>query len=101
LQFCAFIDRSFELPPRSWLAGLFALDEVPDRARMSLLAGKPASAEDDQGRIVCSCFGVGINTLKRAIQKQNLSTTEQIGAALKAGTNCGSCIPELKSLLQG
>jgi len=101
LQFCMFVNRSFELPPRSWLAGLFALDEVPDRARMSLLAGKPASAEDDQGRIVCSCFGVGINTLKRAIQKQNLSTTEQIGAALKAGTNCGSCIPELKSLLQG
>ncbi|BBA32511.1 nitrate reductase [Methylocaldum marinum] len=100
LQLCAFINRSFELPPRSWLAGLFALDEVPDRARMSLLAGKPASAEDDRGRIVCSCFGVGVNTLKRAIQKQNLSTTEQIGAALKAGTNCGSCIPELKSLLQ-
>jgi assimilatory nitrate reductase catalytic subunit len=101
LQLCMFVNRSFELPPRSWLAGLFALDELPDRARMSLLAGKPASAEDDQGRIVCSCFGVGINTLKRAIEKQNLSTAEQIGAALKAGTNCGSCIPELKSLLQG
>jgi assimilatory nitrate reductase catalytic subunit len=101
LQLCMFVNRSFELPPRSWLAGLFALDELPDRARMSLLAGKPASVEDDQGRIVCSCFGVGINTLKRAIEKQNLSTAEQIGAALKAGTNCGSCIPELKSLLQG
>lgn len=101
LQFCVFIDRSFELPPRNWLAGLFGLDRVPDRTRMSLLAGKPASAEDDQGRIVCSCFSVGINTLRRAIQKQNLTTTEQIGAALKAGTNCGSCIPEIKSLLQG
>lgn len=101
LQFCVFIDRSFELPPRNWLAGLFSLNRLPDRTRMSLLAGKPASAEDDQGRIVCSCFSVGINTLKRAIQKQNLTTTEQIGAALKAGTNCGSCIPEIKSLLQG
>jgi len=100
LQLCAFIDRSFELPPRGWLAGLFALDEVPDRTRMSLLAGKPASAEENHGRVVCSCFGVGVNTLKRAIQKQNLSTAEQIGAALKAGTNCGSCIPELKSLLR-
>jgi assimilatory nitrate reductase catalytic subunit len=28
-----------------------------------------------------------------------LISVEQIGKALNAGTNCGSCIPELKGLL--
>jgi NAD(P)H-nitrite reductase large subunit len=29
-----------------------------------------------------------------------LATVADIGARLKAGTNCGSCVPELKALLQ-
>ncbi|HEX4635253.1 MAG TPA: (2Fe-2S)-binding protein [Rhizomicrobium sp.] len=35
-----------------------------------------------------------------AIQADGLTTAAGIGALLKAGTNCGSCIPELKKLLQ-
>jgi assimilatory nitrate reductase catalytic subunit len=50
--------------------------------------------------VVCSCFSVGINTLTRAIREQDLTTAEAIGQALKAGSNCGSCIPELKALLK-
>ncbi len=99
LMSCLFIGPSYELPARSWLAGLFALPRLPDQARMSLLAGRPASSEDDAGKIVCACFSVGLNTLRRAIQHEALTTPEQIGALLKAGTNCGSCIPELKTLL--
>jgi assimilatory nitrate reductase catalytic subunit len=34
-----------------------------------------------------------------AIEQQGLTTPEEIGSCLKAGTNCGSCIPELRSLL--
>jgi len=37
--------------------------------------------------------------LLRAIRGDKLVTVEQIGKALRAGTNCGSCIPELKGLL--
>jgi assimilatory nitrate reductase catalytic subunit len=35
----------------------------------------------------------------RAIRGDKLVTVEQIGKALRAGTNCGSCVPELKALL--
>jgi len=42
---------------------------------------------------------VGRSTLLRAIRSQELVTADQIGKALRAGTNCGSCIPELKALL--
>ena len=66
---------------------------------MSLLAGKAAQGTEDAGETVCACFGVGVNTLRKAIQQQGLVTVEAIGAALKAGTNCGSCVPELRKLL--
>ncbi len=66
---------------------------------MSLLAGHPVSAGDDQGRMVCACFGVGYNAIARAIRQQGCTTTDQIGIKLKAGTNCGSCLSEIKAML--
>jgi assimilatory nitrate reductase catalytic subunit len=47
---------------------------------------------------VCACFGVGRASICDAIAAGANSAAE-IGARLKAGTNCGSCIPELKRLI--
>ena len=99
LESCVFVAPTFELPPRTWLAGLFARDELSPEERASLLAGRPGKGQSDAGRIVCACFAVGVNTITDAIRKNHLTTPEAIGQALKAGTNCGSCIPELRALL--
>jgi assimilatory nitrate reductase catalytic subunit len=48
--------------------------------------------------VVCACFGVGRTTICDAIASGARSAAE-VGALLKAGTNCGSCIPELKRLI--
>ncbi|WP_163414060.1 (2Fe-2S)-binding protein, partial [Escherichia coli] len=48
--------------------------------------------------VVCACFGVGRTTICDAINSGARSPSD-IGAKLKAGTNCGSCIPELKRLI--
>ncbi|MCP5307179.1 MAG: (2Fe-2S)-binding protein, partial [Chromatiaceae bacterium] len=80
-------------------AGLFAVQNLDSAQRASLLAGRPGQGQRDQGRIVCACFGVGLNTLTTAIRAQQLTTPQAIGAALKAGTNCGSCVPELRQLI--
>ncbi len=73
--------------------------ELGPTERASLLAGRPGGGQRDGGRIVCACFGVGLNTLTAAIREQGLTTPEAIGATLKAGTNCGSCVPELRQLI--
>ncbi len=99
LESCLFIGPEFNLPSRDWLSQLFEQDSLDDTARTSLLTGKPGLGQKDAGRIVCACYSVGVNTLKDAIQAGNLTSAEQIGEALKAGTNCGSCVPELKALL--
>ena len=63
------------------------------------LAGRPGADQPDPGATLCACFNVGVNTILRAIAQQSLTTVDQIGAALEAGTNCGSCRPELSALL--
>jgi assimilatory nitrate reductase catalytic subunit len=35
-----------------------------------------------------------------AITQRRLTSVAEIGRSLQAGTNCGSCIPELKKLLR-
>ncbi|MFM8332524.1 MAG: molybdopterin-dependent oxidoreductase [Candidatus Methylumidiphilus sp.] len=99
LSACLFVSRSAELPPRDWLAGLFAAAALNRQDRMGLLAGRAPGGEDP-GRTVCACFGVGRNRIDRAIREQGCATVEQLGHALKAGSNCGACIPELQALLR-
>ena len=99
LEGVVFIAPSHDLPARSWLSQLFATDALSDEERYSLLVGQPGKGQKDCGAIVCSCFGVGENTLKEAIGTGHVKTVEEIGSKLNAGTNCGSCMPELKKLL--
>ena len=77
---------------------LFAADALSDDQRRMLLSGKSADGLASAGPIVCACFGVGRTTICDAIAAGAHSAAE-IGAKLKAGTNCGSCIPELKRLI--
>ncbi len=87
------------LPPRDWLLGQFGRESFSARERIRLLAGCPADPGADPGPVVCSCFNVGRNTIVEAISGQGLDSVDAIGHCLKAGSNCGSCRPELKTLL--
>jgi assimilatory nitrate reductase catalytic subunit len=94
-----FISPRPDLPSRAWLAGLFAKQTLDDADRAGLLIGHPVQPVEDPGETVCSCFGVGRKTICNAIAKNKFTTHVQIGQQLRAGTNCGSCIPELKAIL--
>lgn len=99
LDSCLFIGPGPALPPRDWLVGLFAEQALSDHQRQSLLLGRPADQVAEQGEIVCACHNVGVNTIRDVIRDKKLTSVDDIGACLKAGTNCGSCIPELHRLL--
>lgn len=100
LQSCLFISaNASQLPSRDWLMSLFAKPTLSSLERASLLAGKSLTAGEDKGRTVCACFNVGEKTIRKAISQQGLNSIEAIGKCLQAGTNCGSCVPELRSFL--
>ena len=98
LQGIAFMSPNTDLPERTWLAMQFAQPQLTTRARHALLSGY-APAGEDIGAIVCACYSVGEKTIEDAIRNKGCQTTKQLGMELKAGTNCGSCIPELKQLI--
>ncbi|SEC74681.1 assimilatory nitrate reductase (NADH) alpha subunit apoprotein [Rhizobiales bacterium GAS191] len=98
LDSCLFVAReSASLPAPDLLARIFATPLAP-AARTRLLSGR-AGAGRSAGRTICACFGVGRDTLVETIAEEGLDSVAAIGRALRAGTNCGSCIPELKALL--
>ncbi len=96
---CIYLSPRQDLPPRAWLASLFAQEALTAADRAGLLAGQALGVRADTGPTVCSCFGVGRNTICDAIREKDLKTVPEVTACLKAGGNCGSCVPEIKVIL--
>ncbi|HYC98687.1 molybdopterin-dependent oxidoreductase [Brevundimonas sp.] len=90
-----FVARDGSLPGRDWLIAQLSEPVAP----VGLLAGRAPGATVDRGAIVCACFDVGACTILAAIANQRLTTVAEVGAALSAGTNCGSCRPAIAKLI--
>lgn len=52
-----------------------------------------------EGEIVCKCFGLTDQFLKKVIAANKLHTAEQVTHFTKAGGACGGCIPRIKELI--
>jgi assimilatory nitrate reductase catalytic subunit len=101
LEAAFFIAPDQRLPSREWLGSLFAKATLTPAELGGLLAARPpAGTAVDGGRIICACFSVGEKTILNSIRAQGLDNVEAVGVALKAGTNCGSCVPEIRRLLR-
>ncbi|QBR71702.1 nitrate reductase [Beijerinckiaceae bacterium] len=93
-----FMGRDGEIPAWSALSEIWRLERLEGPARRFLLAGRSAAADFDASPTICACFGVKAGAIERAIAAGACST-EAIGARLNAGTNCGSCLPELRRMI--
>lgn len=100
LESCLYIGPDHELPAHDWLEPLFNKEAISDQERIALLSGRPPLETEDAGPTVCACFGVGRNSLLKKVKAEGIDSVEGLGLALKAGTNCGSCIPELRTLIK-
>lgn len=54
---------------------------------------------DQEGSVVCKCFGITDVFLKKVIETNKLTTAEQVTHFTKAGGGCGGCIPKIKELI--
>ncbi len=97
---CLFVARDpSSLPDRASAVMMFA-EAPPDHDRARVLAGVSLAGIASPGPTVCACFAVGRNAIAEGIRSGNFTTVAAIGAALRAGTNCGSCLPELADMLR-
>ena len=98
IETCLFVGPAHDAGDWDVVKTLFAQDALGNEARATLLSGQSSDGLASAGPIVCACFGVGRSTICDAVAA-GADTAGKIGARLKAGTNCGSCIPELKRLI--
>ena len=64
-----------------------------------VIDGRPTRAWKNAPPTLQHCFAIGRNRITQAITADGCQSVEAIGAALRAGTNCGSCIPELRRII--
>ena len=101
LEVAFFIAPDQRLPEREWLSSLFSQDQLSPSDLAGLLSARPPKgAVSNTGRIVCACNSVGEKTILNAITTQGLNSVDAVGQCLKAGTGCGSCVPEIRRLLE-
>ena len=55
--------------------------------------------EEDEGNLICRCFGVSDTKITRIIRENSLTTAEQVTNYIKAGGGCSSCLPDIDDLL--
>jgi assimilatory nitrate reductase catalytic subunit len=93
LQAALFVSREPVLLSRKFVASLIG------STGNGVLAGRSGDHRPDSGPTVCACVNVGLNQILRALADDGLTTVEAIGTSLGAGTNCGSCRPEIAALI--
>jgi NifU-like protein len=55
--------------------------------------------DDDEGALVCTCFGISENKIRRVIVENNLTTAEEVTNYVKAGGGCGSCLANIDDII--
>jgi assimilatory nitrate reductase catalytic subunit len=93
-----FLGPSADIPRWTCLQQAWEAEKLDPLMRRLMLSGKRLDGVVEEGPNVCACFGVPQGRIIAAI-KAGQDDVKAIGRALKAGTNCGSCIPELERLL--
>ncbi|MGP0128127.1 MAG: Fe-S cluster assembly protein NifU [cyanobacterium endosymbiont of Rhopalodia musculus] len=55
--------------------------------------------ENDEGTLVCRCFGITNSKIRRIVLENGLTTAEQVTNYVKAGGGCASCLPDIDDIL--
>ncbi len=95
--------RSFSPPSPSLSRAIGLSRSSPHRTsraanELPSIAGRPGKGGIDRGATVCACFGVGANEIAAAVAR-GCTTVAAVGEALQAGTNCGSCRAEIRTII--
>jgi assimilatory nitrate reductase catalytic subunit len=95
----SFVEGEFNgricLAPANAVVPALTATDAEDGASFTIAAQAMVESEP----IVCACFGVGVEAVRSAVQSGTVRTIDDIGNTLRAGSNCGSCLPELKRML--
>ncbi len=100
LDGCIFVGPAHAPPQWDVVRSLFEFGALAERERRILLSGRSDNGMVETGPLICACFGVGLSAIREAVATGRAVSVADIGRALRAGTNCGSCVPELRGIIE-
>jgi len=56
-------------------------------------------AREEEGEIVCRCFGVTDKLIEKVVREHGLKTVEEVTHYTKAGGGCRGCHPEIEAII--
>lgn len=68
-------------------------------AAVACYRGEPLPREQLEGKLVCECFGVTDEQIRKEIRENNLTTIEQVTHFTKAGGGCGLCHEKIEEII--
>jgi assimilatory nitrate reductase catalytic subunit len=99
------ISLAGDIAAESWLREYLEGGQPVAALGRLLLSPSPKAPQGfkARGRIVCNCYNVAESEIREALAAQPSGSPEEALCALqdklKCGTNCGSCVPELKKIV--
>ena len=85
------------LPPEKMHCSVMGREALD--AAIANYHGQSYEQSHDDGELVCHCFGVGINKIKKAVWENHLTTVEEVTNYTKAGGGCGSCKMRIEEII--
>lgn len=97
---CLFVGPTHRPPQWDVARSLFESGADAALGRRIVFAGRGPDATAEAGPMICACFGVRLAAIVDAVAAGNGTNVAAIGRTLRAGTNCGSCLPELRDIIE-
>jgi len=98
LKRCHIVAASLQAADYEWIEALYG-QTIDGMVGASILSGI-AAPQLMAGRQICACKNVGEKQIRQCIEDNKIDSVEQLGQLCEAGTGCGSCVPELESMLK-
>ena len=85
------------LPPEKMHCSVMGREALD--AAIANYHGQSYENSHDDGEIVCHCFGVGVNKIKKVVWENHLTTVEEVTNYTKAGGGCQSCHMRIEEII--
>lgn len=88
------------LPPEKMHCSVMGREAL--EAAVADYRGEQVTAEEDEdeGRLICHCFGVTEGKIRKVVEENGLRTIEDVTNFTKAGGGCGSCLDDIEQILE-
>ncbi len=91
-------DRLGGLPEQKMHCSVMGQEAL--EAAIANYRGKGNTLPGKHGKVVCTCFGVTDEEIRKVVQENALTTVEQVTNFCKAGGGCGGCKERIAELVE-